>query len=190
MRLTRRDALAALAAAGVAGAGAALHTSGDGRADAGTDGSAGRPDADGAGPVGDRELSTLVAAAEVLYPDAIEGVAAFVERFVRRRAADRPAHAAGVADAVAYLDDYAASWHGERFADLDRATRDRALRAMGADAAEADPEGSDVERVRYYVVNELLFALYATPTGGELVGIENPQGHPGGTASYRRGPGR
>jgi hypothetical protein len=42
--------------------------------------------------------------------------------------------------------------------------------------------------VRYYVVNELLLALYASPTGGELVGIENPQGHPGGTASYQQGP--
>jgi len=36
------------------------------------------------------------------------------------------------------------------------------------------------ERVRYYVVNELLLALYASPTGGELVGLENPQGHPAG----------
>jgi hypothetical protein len=63
---------------------------------------------------------------------------------------------------------------------------------MGADTADPDPDpdGTDAGRVRYYVVNELLYALYASPTGGELVGIENPRGYPGGTASYRRGPDR
>jgi len=43
-------------------------------------------------------------------------------------------------------------------------------------------------RVRYYLVNDLLFALYSSPTGGKLVGIENPQGHPGGTGSYQQPP--
>lgn len=183
MQLTRRDAVAALAAAGLAvGGGVALGSS------AGDDGEGGGRDGGPEEPLGDREVATLVAAADVLYPDALCGVEAFVERYARRRAAARPAHAAGVANAVAYLDDYARAWHDGRFAALDPSTRDRALRAMGADTADPDPEGSDVERVRYYVVNELLFALYASPTGGELVGIENPQGHPGGTASYRRGP--
>jgi hypothetical protein len=60
---------------------------------------------------------------------------------------------------------------------------------MGADTVDPDPDGGDVARVRYYVVNELLFALYASPTGAELLGLENPQGHPGGLASYQRGPG-
>ncbi|MFB6281312.1 MAG: gluconate 2-dehydrogenase subunit 3 family protein [Haloferacaceae archaeon] len=173
MRLTRRDALAALAAAGVAG-GAAL-ASRDGR--------------DGAsGPLADGEVGTLVAAAEVLYPSAVEGVGGFVREFARGRAAERPDHAAGVADAVGYLDEYAGAWRDEAFAALDPAARERVLERMGADAADPDPAGGDAERVRYYVVNELLFALYASPTGGELVGIENPQGHPGGIESYRRGP--
>jgi hypothetical protein len=174
MRLTRRDALAALSAAGVAvGGGAALRLR----------------EEDGSGrPVGDREFGTLVAAAGVLYPSEIEGVEEFVRRYVRGRAEDRPDHARAIADAAGYLDDYAEAWYGSGFAALDPATREAALERMGADAADPDPEGTDVERVRYYVVNELLFALYATPTGGELVGIENPQGHPGGIASYRRGP--
>ncbi|MFB6218504.1 MAG: gluconate 2-dehydrogenase subunit 3 family protein [Halobacteriaceae archaeon] len=171
MELTRRDALAALAAAGVAGGAAVL--SGD-RGES--------------GPVTDRELATLVAAGETLYPSAVEGVEAFVTRYVRGRARDRPDHAAGMGDAAAYLDEYADAWYETGFAALDPPTRGEALRRMNADTADPDPGGSDVERVRYYVVNELLFALYATPTGGRLVGIENPQGYPGGLGSYRRGP--
>lgn len=173
MKLTRRDALAALAATGVAGGTAALVSSdGDGEA----------------GPLAEEEVGTLVAAAEVLYPSAVEGVGEFVRQYVRGRAADRPDHAAGIADAVGYLDEYARSWEDGRFAALAPAARERALRRMGADGADPDPAGDDAERVRYYVVNELLFALYTTPTGGRLVGIENPQGHPGGIESYRRGP--
>ncbi|MFB6157168.1 MAG: gluconate 2-dehydrogenase subunit 3 family protein [Haloferacaceae archaeon] len=175
MRLTRRDALAALAAAGVAGGGGAVLLSE-------------RDGEDANGPLGGRVTDTLVAAAEVLYPSEVEGVGTFVRRYARARAEDRPEHAAGVAAAAGYLDEYAEAWHGQRFAALDPATRDDALRRMGADDVDPDPSGSDAERVRYYVVNELLFALYASPTGGKLVGIENPQGHPGGLASYQRGP--
>jgi hypothetical protein len=62
------------------------------------------------------------------------------------------------------------------------------LREMAVDTAEPRREGEPRETVRYYVVNELLLALYSSPTGGELVGIENPQGYAGGIDSYQRGP--
>jgi hypothetical protein len=170
MRLTRRDALAALASAGVvAGAGATLEAP-----TAGEDG------------LDEATLATLTAVAEVVYPTAVSGVAAFVERYVGPRAAARPAWAEGVAESAAYLEAYARSWRDADFAALEADTRDAVLRSMGADAAAPAPDGSDAERVRHYLVNDLLFALYASPTGGRLVGIENPQGHPGGTTSYRR----
>lgn len=180
MRLTRRDAVAALAAAGVAvGTGGAIVLSGDD-----SDSRSG----DGSRSIGEPELTTLVAAAEVLYPSEIEAIDRFVSRYVRGRADDHPEHGAGIVDAVTYLDEYANAWYDERFAALDPETRQEALQRMNADVIEPDPTGSDVERVRYYVVNELLFALYSTPTGATLVGLENPPGHPGGVASYQRGP--
>ncbi|MBX0323273.1 gluconate 2-dehydrogenase subunit 3 family protein [Halomicroarcula sp. F13] len=183
MELSRRDALAALSAAGVAvgGGGAVLLATDDESGDT-TEESASSDSLD------ESEFETLAAAAEVLYPDEVSGVGEFVRRFVRGRARDRPDHAAGIADAAAYLDEYARAWFDDRFATLAPATREQALRRMNADTVEPDPDGSDTQRVRYFVVNELLFALYASPTGGKLVGIENPQGHPGGTQSYQRGP--
>jgi hypothetical protein len=178
MELTRRDAIAALAAAGVAvGGGSAVVLSDDDPHEADSD-----------QVIGEAAVTTLVAAADVLYPSAVENVDAFVTRYVRGRAGDAPEHAAGIVDALAYLDAYAASWYDEGFAALDPSVRNAALTRMGAATADPDPAGSDVERVRYYVVNELLFALFATPTGSELVGLENPRGHPGGLASYQRGP--
>lgn len=178
MELTRRDAIAALGAAGVAvgGGTAAVLSAQDGRHRASDH------------PLDDAGTTTLVAAAEVLYPSEVENVETFVTRYVSGRADDDPAHVRGMADAAAYLDEYAGAWYDDGFAALEPSTRETVLRRMNADTADPDPDGSDVERVRYYVVNELLFALYTTPTGGELVGLENPQGHPGGLASYQRGP--
>ena len=176
MKLTRRDAAAALAALG-AGGGAAVavgHNSEDGRrSDNNLDEAAIR--------------KTMVAAAEVLYPDAVTGIDDFVTTFVDSRLTGET-HAAGVADAVAAVNDRAKSWYDDRFAALDADTRDSVLREMAADTAEPRREGSTAEEVRYYVVNELLLALYSSPTGGELVGIENPQGYAGGIDSYQRGP--
>jgi hypothetical protein len=176
MELTRRDALATLASAGVVGGGGAAALAREHRAE--SDGS----------PVEPAILDALVATAGVVYPDAVSNVVEFVETYSLGRLDARPEYREGVRDAVGELEEHARAWHGASYVELDAGTRDDLLRSMGVDAAEEDPEGTTAERVRFHVVNELLFALYASPAGGRLVGIENPQGHPGGTGSYRRGP--
>jgi hypothetical protein len=183
VNLSRRDALAALGAVGAVGATGAMALAGRGapRAD---DGDAGEADAHL--PASARDV--LVAAADVLYPSAVEEHRAFVETYALGRTADRPAYRAGVRAAAEAVDEAAREWYDAGFADLSPADRDALLRELGTDTAEPDPEGTVSERVRYYVVNDLLFALYASPPGGRLVGIENPVGYPGGIASYRRGP--
>jgi hypothetical protein len=130
----------------------------------------------------------LVAAAHVVYPSEVTGIETFVETYALGRMEDREEYRRGVERAVADLNERAESWHGGQYATLDTDARDSVLRGIGADTAEPDPEGSTAERVRYYVVNELLYALYTSPTGGKLAGIENPQGHPGGHESYQHGP--
>ncbi|WP_436934242.1 gluconate 2-dehydrogenase subunit 3 family protein [Halovenus marina] len=182
MKLTRRDAIAALAAIGGAGA------AGVGYTQLRSDGD--DPDASGADetlPSDQRVRETLVAVADVVYPSEVSGVEAFVETFVDSRLED-DAHASGVRSAVAALDERGQSWYDGRVTELDAETRDQLLRESGSDTVEENPGGTPAERIRYYVVNELLLALYASPKGGKLVGLENPQGHPGGTESYQRGP--
>ncbi|NEU59019.1 gluconate 2-dehydrogenase subunit 3 family protein [Halorussus sp. MSC15.2] len=179
MELTRRDALAALAASGVAvGTGAVVGTD--------SDGGLRNPFAETPSP--EDRMATLLAVAGVVYPSAVTGVEEFVRTYALGRTKDRADYREGMVEALSTLDEYARTWHGADFRGLDAETRESVLDQMGADTADPDPEGSDPARVRYYLVNELLYALYTSPTGGRLVGIENPQGHPGGTGSYRRGP--
>ncbi|MFB6079487.1 MAG: gluconate 2-dehydrogenase subunit 3 family protein [Haloferacaceae archaeon] len=171
MKLTRRDVLAALAATGVAGGVETMARS--------------SPDSP---EVTDHEVATLVAVADVAYPDEVTGVASFVREYSVARVNDDPDYRTGVRDAIGALDDAATDWFDGRYVDLDGETRAAALREVGALAADPDPRGVRGERIRYYVLNELLYALYTTPTGAGLAGLENPPGYPGGDTSYRRGP--
>ena len=173
--LDRRDVLKALGAAGITvGGGAALLEWTD--------------DESGEAIVTDHERRTLHAVATTVYPSEVSGVESFVDGYMSRRLrADTPRTDA-VVDALAALDSYAQEWEGDDFRDLEPSKRDETLRAMGVDQADPIPDGAPRERVRYYLVNELVYGLYSSPTGGELVGIENPQGHPGGTQSYQQPP--
>ena len=172
--LTRRDALKALGAAGVTVAGGAAALTWSDSDDDSDD-----------RPLGESERETLHAVAKTVYPSELDGIGAFVDAFIAGRLDAEPERADGIADAVAALDAYTSEWEDAPFREVEADRREETLTGMGVDTAEPDPDGYPRERVRYYIVNELLFALYSSPTGGELVGLENPQGHPGGTESYR-----
>ena len=124
---------------------------------AAVDGTAGRGDA----TVSDADRETLVAAAEVLYPSSVTVTDEFVRTYVLGRQTVDETYLTAIGDAL-----------------------DEVLRATGADRAYADPEGTVAQRIRYYVVDELLYAFYATPKGAGLMGSENPDGYPGGTARH------
>lgn len=185
MELTRRDALAALSVVGAGGIVAGLAGSddlGDGPLSGGGDDTDLTLD-------GVDAPAILTAAAEVLYPSEASGHREFVETYTLGRIEGREDYETGLAETLADLDATARDWYDASFSDLTPERRDDLLRRLGVDTGDPDPEGTLTERVRHYVVNELLFAFYASPTGGGLVGTENPIGYPGGTQSYQRGPG-
>jgi hypothetical protein len=175
MKLSRRDALAVLAGGTIlTGGGIAAFVRSFGDDD---------PEASLA------ELQdALVAAAEVTYPSEVDGVEAFVRTYAEGRLETRTDYARAARYTLDDLNDYARTVHDADFLALDATTQATALSRVGADTAEPVPDGSTAERVRYYLVNDVLYALYSSPTGAGLVGLENPQGYAGGTGSYRTGP--
>ncbi|NLV12523.1 gluconate 2-dehydrogenase subunit 3 family protein [Haloarcula argentinensis] len=186
--LTRRDALKALGAAGVTVAGGAAALAWDESGDDDTDESA-EDDATSSEPdFGGHERETYRAVAAIVYPSEVAGIEEFVDSYVAGRVEADSERAADMAAAVADLDAYTREWENSNFVAVDTATQEETLRGMGVNASDPDPHGDPRHRVRYYLVNDLLFALYSSPTGGELVGIENPQGYPGGTSSYQQPP--
>jgi len=172
MELTRRDALVALGVAGTAAGGAYTVS---------------RLDGDEEAPA-EAVVERLSPVAEVVYPSEVGVTDDFLETYVVGRTEERDGYLDGVVEALDTLDAYTHGLRDEGFADAPQEKRDQLLRYMGVDEAEPEPDGTDAERVRYYVVNELQYALYTSPVGGKLVGIENPVGYPGGMDSYRRGP--
>ncbi len=170
MRLTRRDALAALATAGVTSAAGCVGREADGIVESAT--------------------ATLVASAAVVYPSEVADHESFVRTYVEGRTSKDPERRRGIETTTAALNDAATAWYDDRLPALSVGRREAVLREVGADTADPDPSDDAplADRVRFYVVNELLYALYTSPAGGRLAGVENPVGHPGGVTSYRQGP--
>lgn len=188
MRLSRRDALTALAAAGIA-ATAGCGSQSDGETDVPTEESTpteGSVEGDGptatatATPEAVTSMDTLVALAEVLYPSEAEPTSEFVETFMYGRINDEEAYRAELESGVETLNRLANDQHGEDFHALDADQRVSVIENTDLRTGASDEEGSDVERTNYYLLDELLFAFYSSPVGGELVGSTNPRGFPGG----------
>lgn len=174
VELSRRDAIVAL----VAGTGGGVANLAAGAVFEDSD----RPDA---GLLTQAEVDTLVAVAEVVYPSELAGVKQFVEGYVGGLGEDRKS---AVAATLSELDSHTRRTRGRSFADLPPAARESVLRGLGVNRVEPAPGGTFPERVRYFVVNQLLYGLFTSPKGSRLVGISNPVGYPGGYESYQKPP--
>lgn len=170
LRLTRRQAVAALASMGIV--------------ELGTDFAA-SPATDT--PLTNAEREQLLAVADVIYPSAVSVDQEFLETYVTGRYRDRFDDRQGAREALAFIDEVAKNQYGSGFSSLSLGDREAVLHSIGVDRVGSVSDGRLPERVRYYVVNDLLFALFSTPVGGELIGWENPTGYPGGLEAYQGG---
>jgi len=160
MELTRRDAVTALTAAGIT-------------ATAGCSGLSGASgDAD--------PTAVLVDVAGVLYPSEIEPTAEFIETFMFGRIADEESYREELTAGIETLNRLATDQQGGDFSTLSADQQTAVIEDTELRSGTSEPDGTDVERVNYYLLDELLFAFYSSPTGGELIGNNNPRGYPGG----------
>lgn len=172
LELTRRDALVALSGGAAVGLGALAVSE---RTESGP--------VDGT--LDDTATSTLLALAEAIYPGAVTPTTEFVSTYVETHGQQRQRQ---IAEAIDRLDAGSRRFTGDGFADLPAQKRTVVLERLGVSRAQSDPDGSVPERIRYHLVDSLLYVLFSSPTGSELVGIENPTGHPGGYESLTRTP--
>lgn len=171
--LSRRDAIRALAAGGVGLGGSAVAISEI------------PSDDDGEGDISDTDLATLVALAEAIYPSEVRVERSFVRTYVGGLPPERRR---GITAALGDLDAGSRRLTGVDFVELPAEKRRATLRRLGVDRAQSVPDGTAPERILYHLVNSLLYALFRSPRGGELLGIDNPAGYPGGYESFSRHP--
>jgi len=164
MELTRRDALTALTAAGVAA----------------TAGCSGLLADDQTATEDDAQMDTMLALGEVLYPSQTGVTEEFIDTYLMGRIVDDEAYQSALADGVETLNERAQDAEGTTFADLDESQRVSLIEDTELRSGDSVADGSPVERVNYFLIDELLFAFYSSPVGGELVGNPNPRGWPGG----------
>ena len=175
MNLTRRDLLFGAAAGLASGAVSEASLAAGG----------GSPPGDGTDPSLDAtEVATVVALADVVYPSAVDVESGFIEGYFATLGGRR---IEGARRAVADLDAAARSVYGARFGVLSSRERTTLLRELGVDTVYPRPDGTVPARIRYHLVNGLLYALFTSPVGTQLFGIRNPIGYPGGYYGSDRG---
>ncbi|MGM0717387.1 MAG: hypothetical protein ACQET5_09460 [Halobacteriota archaeon] len=178
IHLTRRDALAVLGTlAGGTTAGLAA-ADGDQTSDPGMDGET---------VATDRRVATATAVAEVVYPSTVDVDREFVETYLFGRTEPQAGHFDGVAKAIDAVDRLSRARYGVPMRSSSPADRRRVLDGLGVRAVHSRPEGTTAEQVRHYLVNDLLYALFTHPKGGDLIGVSNPPGHFGGRSAYQGG---
>ena len=128
-------------------------------------------------PITDSHKETLSKLAEVIYPSAVTEPDPLIDSYLHYQPPDR---LRAIRDATLDLDTAAQRRYGAQFAALTTGERETLLREMGVDRMSAVQDGTVPGRVRYFLVNGLLFSLFTDPAGSQLVGIDNPVGHPGG----------
>ncbi len=174
MRLTRRDAMRASVIGGVTIGGAVAVS------EQVTDPTNESQRSD----VTETDLLTLKAIAEVVYPAEVTITTGFLRAYLNRLSEDRQSM---MSQTIIEVNEFSRSRVGSPYFEIKSTQiREALLRTMGVDRVQSKPTGTIPERVKYHLVNSLLYVLYTSPKGSQLVGIENPIGYPGGFATYRR----
>ena len=125
----------------------------------------------------DEAVTTLVRVARVVYPSDVSVDMRFVDAYYSTLPEYRVTAAARALDG---LDSHARATYGARFGALSVREAETLLRNLGVDSAIPRAHGALAERVRYHVVNGLLYALFTSPRGSRLFGVEHPIGYGGG----------
>jgi len=174
MKLTRRDAIGALSTAGITAVAGCESLGGDGTGtESETETAAGIPSGGG-------ETGAMMALAETLYPSDVEVTEEYLGTYLYSRMADEESYRTEVQAGVDTLDRLARDAHETPFAELTSDRRVGLVEDTDLRTGDSVPDGTDIQRANYYLVDELLFAFYASPLGGERVGNPNPRGWPGG----------
>jgi len=133
-------------------------------------------------------VETMTALAEAVYPTAVSIDESYIANRVFGRTEPQPGHMDEVYASLDNLEDYARARFGDPIPALSPKRRRAVLRSMGVTESHPKPDGTLAERVRFYVLNDLIYVLFTSPISSDLTGIENPPGHPGGREAYRRAP--
>lgn len=167
MELTRDDAMAALWASGVEPG--AVDTTDNDSCDVPT--------------------RTMVSLAETLYPSVVEVTADFVETYLLGRVAADDTDRERLVEGAEILNYWAGLAFGRPFPRLDRSERARLLdEDMGVGLEDPVPDGSEIERLRFHTVDEIVFAFYASPTGKTFASQETALVGTSARETYRPGP--
>lgn len=135
----------------------------------------------GDGSVSNGIVDGLLTAADVVFPVETRSKRSSISNYVDGLNDDRTRALLGT---LSGLDRAASRRFGSPFRSLSRGEAKRLFAVLGVDRVQSRPEGTLPERVRFHVVNSVLYALLTHPTGTESFDVGNPVGYPGGIPTH------
>lgn len=133
------------------------------------------------GSLSRRHLEGLLTIADVVHPSEPDQFETILTGYVTGLTDSRKRVLLGT---LAELDQVSYSQLGIPFRSLSASEATLLLKALGVDRVQSSPQGPLAERIRFHLVNSVLYAVLTDPVGTNVLGIDNPVGHPGGFSSY------
>lgn len=127
------------------------------------------------------ELETLLTVADVVFPADPRPLEPVIASYVDRLGDGRTR---ALVATVAELDQAAYAQFGIPVRSLSRGECERLFEVLGVTRVQPRPEGTVPERIRFHLVNAVLYSILTHPEGTGPFGITNPVGHPGGFSSF------
>jgi len=125
----------------------------------------------------------MLTVADAVYPGDPEPFRSILRRYVDRLGESR---LGGLLETLAELDQISSRYSGSLFRSLSGAEATRLFERLGVNRVQSRRAGTLSERVRFHLVNSVLYAILTDPAGTERFDVGNPAGYPGGFDSYTR----
>lgn len=138
---------------------------------------------DGRRSLSRRDREALLTIADIVHPANPGGFEPVIARYVRRLPASRERALLGT---LSELDGVSRRQLGAGFGSLSTPEARLLLEGLGVDGVQSNRQGTLAERIRFHLINSVMYALLTDPSGTAVLGIDNPVGYPGGFSSYTR----
>jgi hypothetical protein len=123
----------------------------------------------------------MVTVADAVYPGDPEQFRPVVRSYTTRLGDSRRGELLGT---LSELDRISSRHAGSPFRTLAGPEATRLLERLGVNRVQSRRQGTLSERVRFHLVNSVLYAILTDPAGTGRFDIDNPAGYPGGFDSY------
>ena len=123
------------------------------------------------------DIESLLTVAGIVHPAESEAFEPVLSSYLNQLSDSRTQ---SILETIAELNKISRRRLGRPFHILSRNEAEQLFTILGVNRVQAAPNGTLAERIRFHLVNSVIYALMTNPNGTREFEIQNPVGYPGG----------